>query len=153
MKKKQIKRKSKEVYVITTLRFGYKYSNQKRSADGIYHSFYKRTSPSQKRYFTITRIRTWGWFSDLKTAQECVKENWADIYEGEYDRAVIEKVEEGIINLAGEPKEWWYKWVGSWKKGGYKPWKKPPEYDNIIGFMNRMKNIKTQWSDGIDEGM
>ena len=115
------------IYVITTLRFGYKYANMKRSGDGKYHSFEKRTSPSQRKYFTITRGRTWGWYKSLKDAQECVKQNWGDIYEGEYSYAVIEKISEGVLHGMDIPVEWWYKWHGSWQRGKFKEWKKPDE--------------------------
>ncbi len=151
-KKKPAKRGPKVVYVVTTLRFGYKYLNAKRSADGIYHSYRKRTYPTQRKYFTIKSIRTWGWYSDLKTAKQCVEENWADIYEGDYDCAIIEEIAEGILHGCEIPKEWWYKWRGSWEKGGYKPWKKPKEYNNIIGFMKRMKGIRAHGSDAESDG-
>jgi len=139
--------KAKIVYVVTTLSFGYRYLNQKRSADGKFHSYRKRTSPSQKKIFRITNSRTWGWYSDLKSAQKCIEGNYCDIYEGRYNHAVIEEIAEGVLHGGELPKEWWFKWKGSWKRGGYKPWKKPKEYDQVIGFMDRMKGIRAHWGD------
>lgn len=143
-------RKLKVAYVVTTLDFGLKYFNIKRSKDGYFHSFYKRTSKSQRERFTITKSRTWGWYSSLEEAQKCVLENHCDIYEGDYNYAVIEEVKEGVLHGLACPKEWWYKWKGSWENGSYKPWKKPKEYDNVIFFMNRMKGMRAHWGDFID---
>lgn len=143
--------KKKPIYTVTTLQFGFKYGNNKRSKDGVFHSFLKRTSPSQRKYFTITNKRTWGWYSKLEDAQKCVEENWADIYEGSYGYAVIEEVHEGILHGANTPREWWYKWQGSWEKGKYKPWNKPKEYDGIIFFMSRIRKLKAHWGDTNDD--
>lgn len=140
------KRKMKVIYVVTSITFGFKYSNKTRSGDGKFHSYLKRTSPSQSKYFTIIEDRTWGWYADLKTAKQSVLENWCDIHETMYDHVVIEEIPETVIYGGELPKEWWYKWHGSCEKGGYKPWKKPKEYNNIIGFMNRMKQVKCHWS-------
>jgi len=74
----------------------------------------------------------------LAEAQENIEHNSADMYEGSYDCAVIEEMPEGVLCGGDIPREWWYKWRGSWEKGGYKPWKKPKEYENIIGFMHRI---------------
>lgn len=126
-------KKEKKIYIITTIRFGFKYANSRRSRDGIFRSYRKRISKSQTKYLTIISDRTWGWFTKLATAKKCVEENWGDIYEGEYFAAVIEEVPEGVvINIPTN--EWWYKWEGSWEKGRYKPWKKPKAYKNIVGF-------------------
>jgi hypothetical protein len=135
-------KKTKPIYVVTTMRFGFKFANSKRSADGLFHSYEKRTSPNQKQFFTTLRERTWGWYASLETAKQSVEENLADIYEGEYDCALIEEIHEGVLYGAEISKEWWYKWKGSWEKGGYKPWKKPKEYDNVTGFMNRIQPRK-----------
>ena len=54
------------------------------------------------------RIRVWGWFSDLETAEKCVLENWTDMYEcGYYNRAVIEEMPEGVCVISRYHK--WYK--------------------------------------------
>jgi hypothetical protein len=133
------------IYVVTTLQFGFKYINRKRSGDGKYHSYEKRISPSQKEYFTIVRERTWGWYSTLDKAKEAVEKNYGDMYENDYNYAVIERTPEGILWGGDIPKEWWYKWQGSWEKGKYVPWKKPSEYDTVIGFMSRIRQIKSHW--------
>ena len=127
--------KSKVIYVISTMRFGDMYGNTKRSPDGIYRSYRKRTSKSQRKYFTIISSRTWGWFADFKTAEKSVLENWGDIYEGEYFMALIEEVPEGsVVNMPTH--EYWYKWTGTWKKGKYVKVNngKPEEYKNIVSF-------------------
>jgi len=143
--------KLNHIYVVTTLRFGYKYINPNRSGDGKYHSFEKRTSPKQRRYFTIIKHRTWGWFKNLGQARTAIENNWGDIYEGEYNYAVIEKVTDGILHSGELSLEYWYKWHGSWRKGKYKRWKKPKRYDNIIGFMTRMQGLNVSWKDALDE--
>lgn len=139
--------KTHHIYVVTTIRFGYKYINAKRSADGKYHSYEKRSSPKQSKYYTMIRRRTWGWFKSLGEARTAVENNWGDIYEGEYEYAVIEKVTDGILHGGELSLEYWYKWHGSWRKGRFKPWKKPKQYTNIVGFMDRMKGLRVPWSD------
>lgn len=130
---------TKFVYIVTTLRFGFRYLNPKRSSDGKYNSYPIRISPEQKKYFTIRSSRTWGWYSDLKGAEECVLNNYADIYEGEYEYALVEKAAEGILYGGEESEEHWYKWEGSWDKGGYKACDKPKEYGGVIHFMDQFK--------------
>lgn len=42
------------------------------------------------------RVRCWGWFKDKKDAEQCIKQNWTDIYEcGYYNVALIETIGEG----------------------------------------------------------
>lgn len=121
--------KKKYIYVITAMKFGYKYSNNKRSRDGKYHSFEFRTSKTQKEYFTIIRKRTWGWESTLKGAKYAIEHDTGffleDMY---YPEIVIERIPERYLSEI--PKEWWYKWEGTEEKGKYKLWKKPEEYSN-----------------------
>ena len=124
--------KEKKIFMITTMYFGYEYGNQRRSKDGIYRSYQKRTSKNQRKYFSLIRKRTWGWLSSLKEAKKCIRENWGDLYEGEYSYAVIEEVAEGILIMPG--REWWYQWEGTWEKGKYKQGKKPKEYEGVCGF-------------------
>jgi len=124
---------TKYIYTITAMKFGLKYSNTNRSKDGYFHSFERRTSPTQKKHFTIIRKRTWGWFDSLKNAQKAVSADGNFILENMYfPEVVIEKIANGF--LFDIPKEWWYKWQGTEKKGKYKPWKKPKQYKNVIGF-------------------
>lgn len=137
---KKSKKKKKIIYIITTIDFGYKYANRRCSADGIYHSFRKRTNKTQRKHFAIRECRTWGWFTDFKTAEQSVLENWGDICEGNLVYAVIEEVPEGTVTNI-PTKEFWYKWRGQWpmtdkgKIGGYKPIKeKPAQYSNVVGF-------------------
>jgi hypothetical protein len=141
-------KKVKPIFVITTMKFGYKYGSNTRSKDGTYHSFYKRTSPNQRKYFTIVRERTWGWYPTIEQAKEAVEHNFADLYEdGYYPQAVIEEMHAGVLHGCVTPREWWYQWKGSPEKGAYKPWQKPKEYDKVIGFMNRMRHIRADWRD------
>jgi len=139
VKKSKKKKKLPIIYMITTIDFGYKYANMRRSPDGCYHSYRKRTSKTQKKYFCIKERRTWGWFTDFKSAEQSVLENWGDICEGNLVYAVIEKVEEGTV-VTPTLKEYWYKWKGPWpmtkkgKIGGYKPAEKPLQYHNVVKF-------------------
>jgi hypothetical protein len=89
--------KTNYVYVLTTLKFGFRYLNPKSSSDGKYYSFPIRISPEQREYFTITGSRTWGWYSEFADAEECVLNNFTDIYEGDYEYALIEKAAEGVL--------------------------------------------------------
>lgn len=130
---------SKYVYVVTTLKFGHRYINPNRSEDGKYLSFPVRISPEQKEYFTITGCRTWGWYSEFKDAEECVTNNFTDIYEGDYEYALIEKVAEGVLYGGDLAEEHWYKWEGSWESGGYVPCDKPEQYEGVVHFMKQFK--------------
>lgn len=133
--------KIKKIYIITTVSMGMKYANKKRSPDGVYRSYLKRTSPNQEEYYTIRDRRTWGWFTDLKIAKKAVEENWGDIFEGLYWMAVIEETPEGIVtNLP--TKEYWFKWKGTWENGSYKPIKKPKECKDIVGFWEHVRGLK-----------
>ena len=123
----------KYIYTLTGIYFGFKYQNHKMSRDGKFHSYYKRTSKSQKKIFTIIDSRTWGWFTKLKDAKRGIEKNFGDIFEGMYNMAVIEKVPEGmVVNVP--VREWWYVWSGSWENGGYVPAVKPKQYQGVIKF-------------------
>jgi len=124
----------KKIYMITAIEFGYKYSNRSRSKDGMYHSYYKRTNKDQTKCFRIRDKTTLGWFKTLKKAQIAIKENWADMYEGQYNHAVIEEMKPGILAGFCVNKEWWFEWKGSWEEGGYQEGTKPKEYERIVGF-------------------
>jgi hypothetical protein len=128
----------KHIYVVTTIRFGYKYADRERHEDGYYHSYEKRMSPDQKKYLTIVRSRTWGWYERFEDAAKCVENNWGDIYEREYNYALIEKVAEGVLMGVDLPEEHWFQWEGDCDTGGYKPYNKPEEYDCVVCFMDRI---------------
>jgi len=132
-------KQSDPIYVVTTLRFGFKYADPEMHPDGKYHSYYKRTSEDQKEYYTIVSSRTWGWYKELDDAKECVLHNYGDIAEIEYHYALIEEVKEGVLWGVDIPKEWWYKWEGDWEDGEYQLSKKPDEEKNVICFLDRMK--------------
>jgi hypothetical protein len=75
--------------------------------------------------------RTPAWFSNWEDANDCVTENWGDIYEnGHFPYAVIEKVPEGLYQY--ERMEWWYKW--DTVIGSYRLIEKPEEKKCIVGF-------------------
>jgi hypothetical protein len=136
--------KPKVIYVVTTMTFGVKYLNSRKSADGYFHSYEKRTSKKQKEFFSILRERTWGWYASLEEAEQSVLKNWTDLNEcGYYEHALIEEIQEGVLYGGATPKEWWFCWKGSFEKGGYKPTNKPKEYSNIIGFMGRVNPRKS----------
>ena len=123
-----------KIYVVTTMHIGFKYGDKEPHADGKYYSYEVRTSPDQKKYFTIINDRTWGWYNKFEDAEKCVVENWADIYEGEFNYAVIEEKKEGILMFDNNDSEHWYKWEGTWEEGKYVPCNKPEEFSNIVGF-------------------
>ena len=125
------------IYTITTFELGFKYANRNRSADGAYHSFYKRTSKAQRQYLTTLSSNTTGWFSRLEDAQNSVICNDLDLHEQSNDYVVIEKLEEGPISCLGL-EQWWYKW----DEGKYKPCKCPEDFKAIIGFWNRTDRYK-----------
>ena len=116
------------IYIITAIEFGLMWK-AKLSPDNFYHHFYSQTHENQKSFFTIRHSRTWGWFKDLKIAQECVESNALDMHENQYNHIVIEQVKEGMVTNIPE-KEFWYEW----KDGKYIESTKPKEYENIIGF-------------------
>ena len=75
--------------------------------------------------------RTVGWFSSKKDAEECVLNNYGDIYEdGCYQYATIEEAHEGLYPYI--EKSWWFKWDR--EKGGYQPIKKPEAYKHMCNF-------------------
>jgi hypothetical protein len=125
-------KKTEYIYIVTGLRFGYKFINRHRSPDGLFHSYRKRFSKSQKKFFAIISSRTFGWYPNLKTAKKCVEKNWSDIHEQEYEMAVIERVSSGCFSFP--ILEWWYKWVGNHDNGSYIPGEKPKRFKNIISF-------------------
>ena len=77
----------------------------------------------------LGEARTVGWYVFFKDADECVKENWGDIYEYTYSYAIIEKIEEGLYP---NTERWFYKWDDEAK--GYRPIEEPK-------FMNHFTNL------------
>lgn len=128
---------SKTIHVITSIRFGKMYANQKRSPDGIFRSYLTRLNENQKEHSTIISSRTWGWFKKFKDAKQCVKENCTDMHEFEYNYLVIEETEEGFLFLT---KEHWYEWdtkAAKWKKST-----KPEELKNVVCFWGASKEVR-----------
>ncbi len=83
--------------------------------------------------FTITTMRmdghagrTPGWFTSWREADQCVRENWGDIFEFYYHYVVIEHVPPGLYALpnGGLRAEWWYKWDTK----AYEPITKPDKF-------------------------
>lgn len=73
--------------------------------------------------------RTVGWFPDLDTATQCVRENWGDIWETTYDYAVIEGVTPGLYTTEGNDEHWF-----QWKDNAYQPCDKPEQVAGVISF-------------------
>jgi hypothetical protein len=56
------------------------------------------------------RIRCWGYYRDLATAEKAIYENWTDMFEcGSYTIALIEQLSEGLCPIAFEDERWWFK--------------------------------------------
>ena len=88
--------------------------------------------------YTITTIRgplsrntrCVGFYHELETAIEAVKDNAMDINEaGYYHYAVVEKVNIGIYNF--EMEEHWFRWH---PEKGYQPCEKPENFKRIVAF-------------------
>lgn len=123
----------KNIYVITGMHLGYMYANTKRSRDGMYHSYYKRTSPTQRKIFKAIRERTWGWAPTFREARRILRENPHYILEDmDYTTVVIERYHEGLICRV--PQEWWFQWKGSEEKGKFVPCDKPKEFEHVCGW-------------------
>lgn len=77
------------------------------------------------------RLRTVGFYFDLKTSQKSVVEDWADFDEGNYyNYIVIEEMPERLYPHADKGREWWYNFDGEkWKKC-----KKPDLLQGICSF-------------------
>lgn len=84
------------------------------------------------------RTRTWGWYSDKKTAEKHILSNATDMFEaGYYNHAIIEEVDEGILPLCRYA-------------GIYKAYYKPSVYNPIVKKIRMpswCKNI-VNWSMG-----
>lgn len=74
--------------------------------------------------------RCFGFYADLETAKERLKNNTMDINETIYNYAVIEEVGEGIHYYA--QKRWFYKF--DYEKGIYYPIDEPEELKQIVNF-------------------
>jgi len=99
-------------------------------------SLYVLKKNGPRRIKDVIRTRLIGWYSDLATAQKCVKEDWADFDEGRYyNYIVIEKNTEGLYNMGvdlDEQYEWWYQFDCKQEK-----WiicEKPIYLEGTIGF-------------------
>ena len=84
--------------------------------------------PAMDGFFST---RTVGWYSSKKDAEDCVLNNYGDIYEdGCYQYATIEEVHEGLYPFVEH--SWWFKWDK--EKGGYQPIDKPEAYCHMSNF-------------------
>jgi hypothetical protein len=72
--------------------------------------------------------RTVGWFATLEEAENNLKVNCGDVYENNFDFAVIEEVSPGFYSGASA-KQTWYEWVPEHK--GYKSINQPPQWFGI----------------------
>ena len=83
-----------------------------------------------REQYVDNRQRTPAFFSNLKDAKICLKENWGDIHECDFNYAVIEKTTYGVYPFS--KKEYWYKWSNT--KQMFIPTKKPNCFRNICSF-------------------
>jgi hypothetical protein len=88
-----------------------------------------------------TRSRCWGWYNKLKDAVTAIEENHCDIFEGDADYAVIEKVPEGIVPDTQEIQ--WFKWYPYVFNQQGKDFNRDPSFGKYI------KCPKPEWSEGI----
>lgn len=74
--------------------------------------------------------------STFEKARGVIDRNDADIHEGSYTYAVIERIVPDWIypETQGDYQQWWFKWEGNLETGKYEPCPAPPEYARIIGF-------------------
>ena len=78
-----------------------------------------------------------GYYSDLERAKECVQHDWGSFSEaGYFTHIVIERVVEGLYNIAGfdldNQSEWWYSFNTELRK--WVPCKKPDFLAGCVGF-------------------
>jgi len=109
------------IYTITTLSVRPVKDEVKREVLGEVVEFSKTTTP--------------GWYSSLEKAMECVENGWGSLDEcGYYNYLVIERVVEGLYNLAGsdvdKPLDWWYKYDGN----QWTPCERPSVFRQVHGF-------------------
>ena len=123
-----------KIYLVTAIEYGYQYHNIHRNKDGIFHSYRKRISSSQRKYLGIISKLTTGWFTKLSMAKKYVEGNWCDLAEHQFNLAVIEEVPEGFVtNLP--TKELWYAWMGKdWNNGKFISINKPETLKSIVCF-------------------
>ncbi len=92
--------------------------------------------------FTVTTLRidgregrSPGWYPTWEEADQCIWENWGDIFEFCYHYAVIEHVPPGLYSMPKEGlrAEWWYKWD---KKGteNYVAIPKPDRFKRTVSW-------------------
>jgi hypothetical protein len=83
-----------------------------------------------KNNLPINDRRTVGWFQSFKLADICVTRNYGDIWEGNYNYAVIEELEWGLY--PHPLSEQWYKF--NKEKQEYEKTEKPEQFKNIVNF-------------------
>jgi hypothetical protein len=79
------------------------------------------------------RSRTWGFYTKLEAAEQCVRENWTDIYEcGYYDLALIEEMPEGACAIAVSSRWYSVKYQGrELNTYAVEPIECPPQFSHV----------------------
>tara|TARA_Y100000034_G_scaffold136841_1_gene216283 strand:+ start:6993 stop:7370 length:378 start_codon:yes stop_codon:yes gene_type:complete len=87
------------IYFVTVFYIPYAY------LDGKYLNGLKE-KPKDWDNFLYKRIRCGGWFDKEVDAEDCIRENHADIYEnGYYNFAIIERSSQGPLGISSSIKE------------------------------------------------
>lgn len=89
---------------------------------------YVITMLNSKYYFDKFHQRVVGFYHEKEIAESAVLENSLDIYENEYDIAVIEETKPGEYSLSDI--RWFYKYDPSTEK--YFPCEEPEEFFHVI---------------------
>ncbi len=89
---------------------------------------YVITMMRSKDYFEKFRERVVGFFHEKENAENHLLKNYGDIYENEYDLAVIEETYPGLFSI--NDTRWFYKYVPDTEK--YFPIGEPEEFKQVI---------------------
>lgn len=83
-------------------------------------------------YLDFGGERNVGFYVSLDDAIECIKSNYADIWETIYNYAMIEEIHEGLYGSAPSH-TWWFKW--NKEHQCYEPMDQPKLAENKFGFI------------------
>lgn len=87
-------------------------------------------APDRTREVEHRDSRSWGWYATLAEAEAALKMNYADMHEGIYDIAVIERYEPGILPVAAAQS--WWRFEPRIK--GYEPAERPADLETVVNF-------------------
>lgn len=115
----------KEIYFVTVFYIPHELldQNAKEKPEGWSSHLYKRS-------------RCWGWFEKEQDAEQCIKENWTDIYEcGYYNLAMIEVMGQGPCNINPDQDRWFKaEYVSGSDKYFVNEIDRPHRFKHICGF-------------------